>query len=363
MDLRSTEGLKADSNIGEAVLSYTEDQLYRENIHNDFGTVNQVIDSFIKETTRKKEELQAKTSNTAAAEHFADALSDLHHINEQSLLASKHFAILHILEREVSRNKLLDISPLEQNIVTDGSATEAFRSIQTHFADPSPPENKLTLVRLVALFFLRHEKKYPELCSRLRQMLVEKPGYAPYTVVLDSILAYAGQDKRRMDPNWKSDSIFSKGFRRANNNLAAYMRYETVMEHVLEQLARGKLGKDTFEYASMEMPAGKISNVIVFYIGGATYDEAHKVHLINTGKHPICSISGDGTSSKGSATPPFNIIIGGTTMHNTKTFIKEVVELAGQRMPDDKPAIEVVVHDSSGTGFRSQYSSNANSFY
>jgi hypothetical protein len=54
------------------------------------------------------------------------------------------------------------------------------------------------------------------------------------------------------------------------------------VSEMLQQLVKGKLSKSLFPYAGAEMPATRQSTVVVFMIGGGTYEEAAKVAALNT---------------------------------------------------------------------------------
>ena len=58
----------------------------------------------------------------------------------------------------------------------------------------------------------------------------------------------------------------------------------------------------------------RVRDVIVFTIGGVTYEESAAVHQLNRQ-----------SSSSGSATQPLNVILGGTHVHNARSFIEQVL--------------------------------------
>jgi hypothetical protein len=71
----------------------------------------------------------------------------------------------------------------------------------------------------------------------------------------------------------------------------------------VQQLVKGKLSKSLFPFAGAEMPAVRMSSVIVFIIGGVTYEEAAKVAALNaTEGHP-------------------RVILGGTMVLNSKKCV------------------------------------------
>jgi len=73
---------------------------------------------------------------------------------------------------------------------------------------------------------------------------------------------------------------------------------------------KNKLSETDFPYIERDIKVeGAIKNVIVFVLGGTTFEEAREVAELNI------------------SDPQMNIILGGTTVHNSKTFIAECTDI------------------------------------
>lgn len=59
----------------------------------------------------------------------------------------------------------------------------------------------------------------------------------------------------------------------------------------------------------------RVQDIIVFIIGGVTYEESLAIHQLNH-----------------TSTIPVRVILGGTTIHNSQTFLQEVLN-ATQHLP------------------------------
>lgn len=68
-----------------------------------------------------------------------------------------------------------------------------------------------------------------------------------------------------------------------------------------QQLFKGKLSKSLFPYFGTEMPPSKLSTVMVFIIGGCTFEEAARVATLNA-----------------SDSAPAAVVLGGTMLLNSK---------------------------------------------
>jgi vacuolar protein sorting-associated protein 45 len=158
--------------------------------------------------------------------------------------------------------------------------------------------------------------------------------------LVDELIRYSGAGVRTCDLFGTGASVFSKlsqSVKRGMSNVQnVYTQHQPLLTSVLDQLARGKLSRTSFPFSGPEPPAGKFSTVIVFYVGGATYEEAAKVAAMNNGS---LSIGGGGgaqgtaggpvSAGAGPSGPPFRVVLGGTTMHNAKSFLAELQRLGG----------------------------------
>ena len=81
------------------------------------------------------------------------------------------------------------------------------------------------------------------------------------------------------------------------------------MHSILEQALKGKLSDSDFPSVDNSPCDYQTKNIIVFYLGGTTYEEAREVSEFNK------------------SDPSTNIILGGTTIHNSKTFIAECTDI------------------------------------
>ena len=113
-------------------------------------------------------------------------------------------------------------------------------------------------------------------------------------------------------------------------------QHQPLLTTVLDQLAKGRLSKTVFPFVGPETPPGRMSTVIVFYVGGCTFEEAATVAAINAGTLAIgggASAAGAGGAQDfgvpvapagGASGAPFRVVLGGTAIHNSKSFLAEL---------------------------------------
>jgi len=92
-----------------------------------------------------------------------------------------------------------------------------------------------------------------------------------------------------------------------------YTQHKPMLNSILESCIKGKgLREDEFPFIiGNSSSKQKSHDIILFYVGGATYAEALVVNEWNN------TMSKEG----------IRIIIGGTTMHNSRSFLSEIAKL------------------------------------
>lgn len=217
---------------------------------------------------------------------------------------------------------------------------DQFKSI-TECIRAHPDIDPLDALRLLMIYTLRYEKSRPDRVAELRRFVSDSvDGVKESISLVDTLLSYGGASVRGSDLFGNSSvlSKLSSQVRRGVNGVDnVFTQHEPHIVTLLDQLARGKLTKQTFPYVGAEPPQGKFSTVVVFIVGGATFEESAKVAAINRGELQLGGPSGGPAASSGqSVVPPFKVVLGGTTVLNSKAFLAEL-----KRMHDGGVAIEV----------------------
>lgn len=109
---------------------------------------------------------------------------------------------------------------------------------------------------------------------------------------------------------FESASIFSgardrlKGLKGVEN---VYTQHSPRLEVTLQNLIKGKLREAQYPFIeSGGTTRDKPQDIIVFVVGGVTYEEAKMVAQVNA------------------SSPGVRLVLGGTTIHNSTTFLEEV---------------------------------------
>jgi vacuolar protein sorting-associated protein 45 len=112
---------------------------------------------------------------------------------------------------------------------------------------------------------------------------------------------------------FQSGSFFSGARDRFNRGLKGvenvYTQHSPRLELTLQDLIKGRLKEALYPFVEGGgQTRDKPQDIIVFMVGGTTYEEARVVAQINA------------------SSPGVRVVLGGTTVHNSSTFLEEVVD-------------------------------------
>lgn len=172
-------------------------------------------------------------------------------------------------------------------------------------------------LKLFLIYALKYENS--EYVKPIKNLLKEKKILSPGALNLCEILLnYGGQKMRRGDlfqnKGWiKSMAKCCKSV--VKNVPNVFTQHKPYLTNVLKLAKENKL-KET-EYVTLDNDfafQGPPREIIVLQTGGTTYEEAREVGLMNK--------SGD------------NVLLVGTYIHNTTTFLAELQQLSYERKDD-----------------------------
>lgn len=298
--LRNAPGIKKD--LEEVVLSSTQDEFFARNRYANFGDLGAAV----KDLLDKYQQSTKLNENINSIEDMQAFLERYPKFRSESINVSKHVAIISELSRLTEICQLLDISQLEQEISCNndhaGHKRELLEKLQN-----SRVQNADKL-RLVLLFLLRYES-YDEL-RELKSKLAEKGLSSQQLALLDAMMEYAGESKRAAGL-FSGGGIMSKLSRSLNTSINGvqnvYTQHQPVLYYILDSIAKGKLKDSTYPLI-LGTTATRPAEIIVFIVGGATFEEATKVAEFNA-------------SQQGG----LKVILGGSNVHNSSSFIKEIL--------------------------------------
>lgn len=169
---------------------------------------------------------------------------------------------------------------------------------------------------MVALYAIRYEKQPSNSLPVLLDLLVTAGNVPSHRInIIPKLLAY--HHSLQMPPVaggfsdlFESTSFFSgardrfKGLKGVEN---VYTQHSPRLEVTLQNLIKGRLKE--LQYPFLEGGGhirDKPQDIVIFMVGGATYEEAKMVAQVNA------------------SSPGIRVVLAGTTIHNSTTFLEEV---------------------------------------
>ena len=188
-------------------------------------------------------------------------------------------------------------------------------------------------LRLVALYSLRYEK-HPSNALPMLLDLLTAAGNVPArrADLVTRLLAYhhslqAAPAAGGFSDLFESSSIFSgardrfKGLKGVEN---VYTQHSPRLEATLQNLIKARLKEQQYPFVEGGgTTRDKPQDIIVFIVGGATYEEAKMVAQVNA------------------SSPGVRVVLGATSIHNSTTFLEDV-EDAVSSWPEAGPSSAAV---------------------
>ncbi|KAI1398926.1 Sec1-like protein [Hypoxylon fuscum] len=295
--------------LREIVLSQDQDPFFKKNMYLNFGDLGGNIKDYV-------EQYQSKTKNNANIESITDMKRFIEEYPEFRKLSgnvSKHVTLVSELSRRVAAENLLEVSEVEQSLACNDNHAADLKNVQKLIQSPAVASaNK---VGLVALYALRYEKHPSNSLAMLVDLLSAAGGVpARQADMVAKLLMYhhslqQSQATGGIADIFESGGIFAgaraiKGLKGVEN---VYTQHSPHLETTLQNLVKGRLREQQYPFvdgggATRDKP----QDVVVFVVGGATYEEAKTVAGINA------------------SSPGVRVVLGGTSVHNAATFLQEV---------------------------------------
>ncbi|KAL7669761.1 hypothetical protein ACOME3_004708 [Neoechinorhynchus agilis] len=301
----------------EIILNVDEDEFYAVNRYKNFGEIGVNIKNLL-ETYQERHKTQSKLETIADMKKFIETYPDF---KKLSNTVTKHIKLISELSMQVSTFRLMDVSEIEQKIVCSVEHDQTFRSMKALITAEDLIRDSDS-VRLAALYFLRYEDERKGEIAVLKKLLEKKKLNTKWRKFLDLIYKYGGRGFRQADIfNNHSSFSFSrqliKGLMGVEN---VYGQHRPLLTDLIDQLLRSRLKESVYPYMqphSTTMATNRINDFIVFSVGGITYEEANFARILMHQHRNIKTLSELHTQP--------NLIIGGTSVHNFRSFVDEVI--------------------------------------
>lgn len=301
----------------DIVISQDQDPFFAKNMYLNFGDLGQNAKDYVEQFASK----QASGQKLDSIEDMKRFVEEFPEFRRLSGNVTKHVTLVGELSRRVGTDNLLDVSELEQSLACNDNHSQDVKTLQTLIQNPAvPSENKL---RLVAIYALRYNTHSSNATPALCELLTVAGGVPKYRVnLIPRLLAYAsslqsaqgagaGGIPDLFQPTGLFDSArarFNRGLRGVEN---VYTQHSPLLETTLQDLIKGRLNTSTYPFVEGGgQTRDKPQDIVIFMVGGTTYEEAKMVAQVNA------------------SSPGVRVVLGGTGVLSSTEFLGQVEEAA-----------------------------------
>ncbi|PNS15433.1 hypothetical protein CAC42_692 [Sphaceloma murrayae] len=307
----------------EVLVNQDQDPFFKKNMYLNFGDLGQNAKDYV-EQFASKQQSGHKLESIEDMKRFVEEYPEFRRLSGN---VTKHVTLVTELSRRVGDENLLDISELEQSLACNDNHSADLKSLQQLIQNPKVPAgNKL---RLVAIYALRYTSHPSNSTPALMDLLSVAGNISRHRInLIPKLIAYAHSlqsiPQSGAIPEVFQSSIFSGARDRFNRGLRGvenvYTQHSPRLETTLQDLIKGRLRDAQYPFVEGGgMTKDKPQDIVVFMIGGTTYEEAKMVAQVNA------------------SSPGIRVVLGGTSVHNSSTFLDEVEE-AVDSWPEPPPA-------------------------
>ena len=333
--LKNTPGAASHKNkdLDEVVLSCTQDEFFHAHRYDNFGDLGEAIKVLLQEYQQKS----SSNANISSIEDMQAFIERYPAFRSTAINVSKHVALVSELARLTDVCQLLSISQLEQEIACGNNSDHSTHKRDLFAKIRSPSIVRSDKIRLALLYLLRYES-YNEL-QEIKQLLIGAAKASSNELsLLDAALAYAG-DRTRAPGLFGTGGVggmlasLSKQLVTSIHGIEnVYTQHQPLLVKTLESVTRdiqkGRIKESLGFSFSMGAPSagggsgssgsgngspnGKgPTEIIVFMVGGTTFEEALKVRDFNLAQ----AQGGEGS---------MRVYLGGSCIQNSVSFIREM---------------------------------------
>lgn len=287
----------------EIVINPEDDEFFRNNMYENYGEIGNNLNTIV-------EEFKTKNKSQAKVESIEDMqrlMENYPEFKQAQGNMNKHLNIMSEVKRLNNQYHLFEVSEVEQEISSKDAFKEHTKMVSEIFENPDI--DGLAKIKILTIYALRYEGEAK--LGKFHDILKKQGISDDHFEFCELILKYAGKDRRGPMLFKKNKDILSKGINFLKSNFAdvqnVFTQHKSLLHTIIELMLQNKLNERDFPYMSGNTP-DLPDNIIVFMIGGATFEEAREISEFNK-------------------TSQCNIILGGSTIHNSKTFIAEASDL------------------------------------
>ncbi|CAI4453515.1 BHH_G0019320.mRNA.1.CDS.1 [Saccharomyces cerevisiae] len=306
---------RIDKDLEKVTLSSKQDAFFRDTMYLNFGELGDKVKQYVT-TYKDKTQTNSQINSIEDIKNFIEKYPEFRKLSGN---VAKHMAIVGELDRQLKIKNIWEISEIEQNLSAHDANEEDFSDLIKLLQNEAV--DKYYKLKLACIYSLNNQTssdKIRQLVEVLSQQL--PPEDVNFFHKFKSL--FSRQDKMTQS-NHDKDDILTELARRFNSRMNSksntaenvYMQHIPEISSLLTDLSKNALSRDRFKeidtqghrvignQQSKDIP----QDVILFVIGGVTYEEARLVHDFN-----------------GTMNNRMRVVLGGTSILSTKEYMDSI---------------------------------------
>ncbi|KAM9970538.1 hypothetical protein ACTFIW_008487 [Dictyostelium discoideum] len=299
VSLAKAPGIKDE--LKEVVLSLDHDIFYKENLYKNFGDLG----ASIKDLVDQFQDKMNTNQNIQTIDDMKKFIENYPNFQKFSTTVSKHVSLMDELNRLISLDNLMEVSEVQQELACNHDHNSIYNHV-LEIVNDSKYTDRDKLV-LVLLYSIRYEDgRVWELKEKLSSI-----GIPPKEIgLIDTLRGYAGASLREGDLLGTKNifsfarSVVKRGLQGVSN---IYTQHKPLLHDILDSILKNKLKETSYPYLSTTQSRERPQDVIIFMVGGITYEEALTVYTFNSLNTGVC-----------------RVVLGGTSILNREQFLEDL---------------------------------------
>jgi len=305
IDMSNLPGYTNDD-AAEVVLSADQDAFFEANMHCNFGELGENVKAICDEL----QGVQGSAKQAESIEDLHNLVQNMPEIRKRSNMVSKHVSLVYEFKRQCDTRLLLETSQVEQDLACTQDHNAAKEALLNMLHNPRVSRGDV--LRLMLLYHLRYERSASNGIQEFINEYLERGGTQEEVQLIQKMIEYGGSERRSFDLFENENTMarmrqFIKQPLKDVKNV--YTQHTPLLSQVLRQTLAGKLDPELFPSMNSRVTNEQPSEIIVFMVGGATYEESMCVAMMN-----------EELKDRG-----VRILLGATTIHNSQSFLEEVM--------------------------------------
>lgn len=310
-----------DENLKKVTLSPKQDSFFSETMYLNFGELGDKIKQYV---TNYKDKTHSN-SQISTIEDIKNFIEKYPEFRKLSGNVAKHMAIVSELDRQLQLRDIWELSEVEQNLAAHRDNQEDYQDLLKLLRN-SKLDNYYKL-KLACIYSLKHDDNSAKM-NEIIKTLQDQPAFPVDDINLlhkfrkiisknhteNDVGRYPDTDDLLSELAKKFNSkMGSKSSTDANN---VYMQHVPDISTLLTDFSKNKVSKEKLKTMSSSnsknvythnSPSVPPQDIILFVIGGVTFEEARFVHQFNE-----------------TMKTKMRVILGGTSVVSTKDYIDSI---------------------------------------